>query len=104
MSLLVVPVRLESAVSRDPVALLQLVPEGREDPVEGMPHYDQRGGVLPPQQGLQGGLSDDGGHHPGLQVGLAEKKQRLSDVSSQFSVVAKLVHSRTAALLPLCMP
>ena len=100
MSLLVVPVRLESAVSRDPVALLQLVPEGREDPVEGMPHYDQRGGVLLPQQGLQGGLSDDGG----LQVGLADKKQRLSDVSSQFSVVAKLVHSRTAALLPLCMP
>ena len=94
MTVLVVPVRLESAVSRDPVALLQLIPEGREDPVEGMPHYDQRGGVLLPQQGLQGGLSDDGGHHPGLQVGLADKKQRLSDVSSQFSVVVKLVHSR----------
>ena len=46
MDLLVVPVRLECTVPRDPVALLQLVPEGREDPGEGMSDYDQRGGLL----------------------------------------------------------
>ena len=48
---LVVPVRLERTVARDPVALLQLVPEGRKDPGEGMPDYDERGGLLLAQEG-----------------------------------------------------
>ena len=46
LHLLVVPVCLECAVARDPVALLQLVPEGREDPGEGMSDYDERAGLL----------------------------------------------------------
>ena len=79
IDLLVVPVGLESTVPRDPVTLLQLVPEGGEDPVEGMPDYEEGGRVLLTEHSPEGGVSQGGGHHPGLVIGLAGKYQILSD-------------------------
>ena len=73
VDLLVVPVRLERTVARDPVALLQLVPEGGEDPVEGMSDYDESGRVLVAKEAPHGGLGQGGRHHPRLLIGLADK-------------------------------
>ena len=77
LDLLVVPVRLERTVPRDPMALLQFVPEGGEDPVEGMPDYDESGRVLPTQQLPQGGVGKSRGHLLGLLIGLADKYEIL---------------------------
>ena len=73
VDLLVVPVSLECAVPWYPVALLQLVPEGGEDPVEGMSDYDESGRVLVTKEAPQGGLAQGGRHHPRLLIGLADK-------------------------------
>ena len=61
------------------MALLQLVPEGGEDPVEGMPDNEECGRVLLTDQSPEGGVIHDGGHHPRLVIGLAEKYQISSD-------------------------
>ena len=61
------------------MALLQLVPEGGEDPVEGMPDYEEGRRVLFIEHSPEGGVRQGGGHHPRLVIGLAEKYQISSD-------------------------
>ena len=60
------------------MALLQFVPEGGEDPGEGMPDYDESGRVLLTEQPPQCGVRECRRHLLGLLIGLADKYQILS--------------------------
>ena len=55
------------------MALLQFVPEGGEDPGEGMPDYDESGRVLLTDQPPQCGVRECRRHLLGLLIGLADK-------------------------------
>ena len=59
------------------MALLQFVPEGGEDPGEGMPDYDESGGVLLTDQPPQCGVRECRRHLLGLLIGLADKWEIL---------------------------
>ena len=63
------PVILEGAV-RGPVALLQLVPEGGHEPLEGVPHDEHHSGALLPRHLQHPGVGQGRRHLPGRVVGL----------------------------------